>query len=266
MTLLAALGGRDGAVLAADSRAVFNEAPRRVADDTRAKLSRLNRWCGVGASGAAGISTYLMDSLKKRLEREEPRYVDGMAQLLHEHFREKFSAWFGTRQWVAPKGHEDQRPHVSFVLAGYTASSHLQEGLKIYTLSSGFDFAPQRSPNGRALSGARTYATYLLRRLHSNELDVDRLALLAAYIIEETAQQHPEVGGPPRIAKIRQGTGYLELEPDEVAALIKRNDTFNQYLRYYFYAETRPCADAPGNTREPSPTRSTHVAKEEVPF
>lgn len=76
MTLVAALEGKHGIVLAADSRGTVGD-PRGLTaiNDTQTKLFKLSDWCGIGMSGAAELATTLIESERSTASNRHPQRV-----------------------------------------------------------------------------------------------------------------------------------------------------------------------------------------------
>ncbi len=236
MTLVVALEGRDGLVLAADSRGTIGD-PRSLTaiNDSQTKLFRLSDWCGVGVSGASELAATLVDGLRTALSGDTAVCADRIAELTQKHVKQTYASWFGNRTWVSPQAVQDQRPVIVFTLAGYRLDGSGQPvEPRIWLLSSQLDFAPQLCPSGYMLAGIPQYAIYLLHRMFNRKMAVTQLSALAAYLITETATQDPKVGGPVRIAQITKERPYQELDAQAVETMIKRNDARNARLRSFF--------------------------------
>jgi 20S proteasome alpha/beta subunit len=235
MTLVVALEGRDGLILAADSRATIGD-PRGLTavNDLQQKLFKLSKYCGIAISGASELAARLTDQLIAQVEADKLEYTDDIVQRAYVLAKQEFTQWFGVRPWAGAQPVVDQRPSIIFVLAGYTVHT---AGLRprIYLLSSQLDFAPQLCPSGYMLAGVPQYATYLLHRFYSREMSVDNVSALAAYLIAETATQDPKVGGPIRIAVITPQSGYTELETAKVEELVRRNEEQSRRMRQFFF-------------------------------
>lgn len=236
MTLVVALEGRDGLVMAADSRATIGD-PRGLTavNDLQQKLFRLSKHCGITISGASELAARLTDQLMARVVADKLENTDEIVQRAYVLAKEEFTQWFGVRPWAAAQPIVDQRPSIIFVVAGYTVDTAGQLRPRIYLLASQLDFAPQLCPSGYMLAGVPQYATYLLHRFYSREMSVDNVAALAAYLIAETATQDPKVGGPIRIALISPQSGYAELEPTKVEELVRRNEEQSRRMRQFFF-------------------------------
>ena len=236
MTLIVALEGRDGLVMAADSRATIGD-PRGLTavNDLQQKLFKLSRYCGIAISGASELAARLTDQLIAQIEANKLENTDDIVQRAYELAKREFTQWFGVRPWSGTQPIVDQRPSVIFVVAGYTVHTAGQLKPRIYLLASQLDFAPQLCPSGYMLAGVPQYATYLLHRFYSREMSVDNVSALAAYLIAETATQDPKVGGPIHIAVITRQNGYTELETSKVEELVRRNEEQSRRMRQFFF-------------------------------
>lgn len=236
MTLIAALQGRDGMVMASDSRGTIGD-PRGLTaiNDVQNKFFQLSKYCGIGVSGAAELAARLIDILSKSIKNANLEYVDNIVNHTYTCFKREYLNWFGGRAWAGTAQIIDQRPVSIFILAGFNKLGENQFQPRIYLINSQVDFAPQLCTSGHFLAGIPQYATYLIHRLYNPQMAVVHLSALAAYLIAETATQDPKVGGPIRIAHITQDKGYEELTESSVNLIVKKNEEQNQKLRQFFF-------------------------------
>ena len=236
MTLIAALEGQDGIVLASDSRGTIGD-PRGLTaiNDSHIKLFRLSDNCGIAVSGAAEISNKFIDEFKKVLEEKGLKDVDPIADEIFTWGRAKFQEWFGSRPFISQAQQQivDQRPALVYIMAGYNKDG--DEKARIYLFNSQLDFAPQLCEGGHMLAGVPQYAIYLLHRLYNRQMNLSSVQRLAAYLIQETATQDPKVGGPVRMAKITLESGYQELQHELIDKITKENEAQNAKLRNFFF-------------------------------
>lgn len=228
MTLVAALKGMDGLVLAADSRATIGD-PRGLTaiDDSHYKLFQLTKQVGVAMAGQADLASQLISEIRVGLAGTPATcYIDEVMQLTRGVCRTRYADWFS----AVPV---DKRPYVVFVLGGFTAPPSSEA--KIYQLVSANDFAPQLSPGGHSLAGVPQYAIYLLHRLYRPDMQCTHLKRLAAYIISETASQDPKVGGPIRMATVTAANGYEEVGQDVIGEIVTGNESQTAKLQDFFF-------------------------------
>jgi 20S proteasome alpha/beta subunit len=242
MTLLIALKGSDGMVLAADSRGTFGD-PRGVTaqnDSIRKAFILTNHVAAVQAGGAelgAMVLKQTQDAIAKQVGIDG---VGNVVNILHQTARLCYDAWFPSLpqttilnpQTGVPMG----RPDLTFIVGGYDKD---QSGNfthpSIYQLNSAFNFAPMIHDYGFAVAGVPTYALYLLNRLYQPDRKAEEeLVPLAVYAISETASQDGKVGGPIRVVIVCP-TGSKELTEAEVDNIVKRNLTRTTALRDSFY-------------------------------
>lgn len=229
MTLIVALLGKDGHVLAADSRGTIGD-PRGLTaiNDTHIKIFRLSEHCGIGISGSSELAAALVDELRQVITAKALDDADAILNETRELARQRYDDWF------RKIGNAAERPAVILTLVGFQPrdGTHVP---RTYLLQSPTDFAPMLFTKGTALSGVPQYAVYLMHRLYNPEAGVKDLSRLAAYLISETASQDPKVGGPIRIATVTLTGGYAELPAAEVDAIVQRNDRQSQRLKKFFY-------------------------------
>lgn len=229
MTLIVALQGRDGLVLAADSRGTIGD-PRQLTaiNDDQAKLFKLSDYCGIGVTGSSEVGAKLMDELKSILEPKKVEYADNILSETRAVVRERYDDWFS-------KFEVGKRPNLLLTLVGYHKTDSEEYIPRSYLLASLLDFAPQLFPNGNCLAGVPQYAVYLMHRLYDSQMGVDSLVRLSAYLIAETATQDPKVGGPIRIATITPAEGFCELDAGQVKEIVSLNNEQSETLRQFFF-------------------------------
>lgn len=227
MTLTVALRGRDGLVIAADSRGTIGD-PRGLTavNDSYTKILKLSDYCGIAIAGASELAAKVVDELEVVLGRKKLRFADEILDETRKLVRMCYDDWFA-------KFALQDRPSLGFTLVGYqmVMDDYIP---RTYSIVSKADFAPQLSPNGNMLQGVPQYALYLMHRFYSHEMNVSNTARLAAYLIAETATQDPKVGGPIRIATITPNEGYQELEPSIVEEIVAFNNEQSEKLRQFF--------------------------------
>lgn len=78
MTLVVALAGVDGIVLAGDRRTAIEEEERRVVADTSRKIFQVSEHVGVGLCGQGDLGVHLLEKL---LREVRARHIDGITAL-----------------------------------------------------------------------------------------------------------------------------------------------------------------------------------------
>lgn len=228
MTLIVALRGVDGLVLASDSRGTIGD-PRGLTaiNDTYKKIFELSKHCGLGVAGSSELGAKFVDDLVPRLQVEKCTTVDSIMNETRKMARQSYKDWVGA---LPP----DQRPPLLLILAGYERASATEPIPKTYLLASNLDFAPQLFPQGNCLAGVVQYAVYLLHRFYDQKMKILSLSRLAAYLIVETASQDPKVGGPISLAQITPKNGYEELDSAAIDQILVMNQKQNEALRQFF--------------------------------
>lgn len=217
MTLIVALEGKDGLVLAADSRGTIGD-PRGLTaiSDVHQKVFKLSDYCGIGISGSSELGAKLLDELLPIVQQQQLAYADDVLGTTRATFRSEFNDWFSAFGM-------DARPVVLLALVGYHKISDEEFIPRLYLLNSRLDFAPQLMTTGILLIGIPQYATYLSHRLYDRNMDLHQVCALAYYLITETATQDPKVGGPVRMAKVTPSEGYQELQEGEISTIAQCN-------------------------------------------
>lgn len=236
MTLLVALRGQDGLVLAADSRGTFGDPSGTTAqNDSMQKAHIVAPHVAALTAGVGEVASLLILEAAKTIGE-----LDGVTPVM-EHLREtarsKYNEWFPTVAAIQPPaflmtGQAPSRPGLSFLVAGYEADGG---DPKVYQLISQNDFAPMLHDYGFAVAGVPQYALYLLNRLYEPNRNVDELTPLAVYVVTETASQDGKVGGPVKVVTIRADSGCEALDEAGVLAVLDGNAVRSKLLRDSFY-------------------------------
>jgi len=231
MTLIVALQGKDGLVLAGDSRGTIGD-PRGLTaiNDNQTKLFKLSSYCGIGVSGSSELAAKIIDELKVQLTKKNAEYADDILNSTRNLIRTRYDDWFS-------KFEVDKRPGLGLILVGLHKPKPVERLVKMRTflLTGNEDFAPRLFPDGNCLLGVPQYATYLMHRFYDPGMTVENLSRLAVYLIAETATQDPKVGGPIRVATIILDKGYQELDESRVDEIINLNNEQNEKLKQFFF-------------------------------
>lgn len=237
MTLLVALRGKDGIVLAADSRGTFGD-PRGVTaqNDTMPKAHVVAPHSGVLIAGSGEVGGLLVHEFQDLYESGAD-HPTSVTDALRGHARQRYQEWFPSLPQVPPmalvqSGQIAARPDLVFIIGGIDPTS---SDSFIYQLGSGTDFSPMLHNYGFAVAGVAQYALYLLNRLYQPDRSIDELVALAVYVITETASQDGKVGGPVSVIKITPSGGCVTLDSTEVQAVVDANEQRSENLRNSFY-------------------------------
>ncbi len=238
MTLLVALSGADGLVVASDSRGTFGD-PRGVTaqNDSQKKLYVTSKYSAILAAGAGELGAQLMGEVTtavKTIEGVTP-IMDATRGLV----RAKYGDWFSRFAIQPVQGAPAPvRPDLALLIAGYDVdASGTPTDQRIFQLVSQADFAPMLHNYGFAIQGVAQYALYLLNRLYERGSTVEQLKALAVYVITETASQDGKVGGRVQMAVIRASEGCKELTVDEIGAIVTQNQRRSDALKASFFKE-----------------------------
>jgi 20S proteasome alpha/beta subunit len=271
VTLLVALRGMDGLVLAADSRGTFGD-PRGVTaqNDSQQKAHVLAPHVAALQAGAGELGTNVVGRTREVLggkisivqqtsmgfpgQVSQPPILqtgvlvssivsDGVTPVmgaLRDVSRASYHEWFPSVPPVPAPGPASQgqvatRPDLQFVVAGYEMDGESVGEPRIYSLGSGLDFAPSLHDYGFAVAGIPTYALYLLNRLYEQDRSVSELTALAVYVITETASQDGKVGGPVSVIQVTPGEGCKEMDAGQVDVVVSDNQNRSAALRDSFY-------------------------------
>ncbi len=238
MTLLIALKGSDGMVLAADSRGTFGD-PRGITaqNDNQQKAHILSRRVAVLMAGSAEIGSLIIDLVKQQIGSQNTDGATQVLGVLRDITRAKYTEWFPSIQAIVPPmlvqtGQAAARPELAFIVGGYETDGTP----KIFGLGSFMDFSPMLHDYGFAVQGVAQYALYLLNRLYEKDRTVEELTALAVYVITETASQDGKVGGPVNVITVRPDRdGCQPLAAETVKLIQAANESRSTTLRDSFY-------------------------------
>jgi len=243
MTLNLILKGKDGMVLASDSRGTFGD-PRGVTaqNDNMRKLYQLSKYVGVVFAGSGELAATLMDEIQKKIASSNPpkEGITPVMELVKDILISRFDSWFKgfAVAPIATPASIPTRPTLVLIIGGYEVDSEGRPNeQKIYSLNCHQNFAPMLHDYGFGLNGIVQYALYLLNRLYRSNLLIEKLLPLGAYVITETASQDGKVGGPVQLMKIMKDTGCRLLTGEEIASILKDNDSRSEKLRQSFLGE-----------------------------
>lgn len=230
MTLIISLEGRDGIVIASDSRVTTGDAHYR--DDSDKKLDKISDHIGLATAGDALLVEALIKELKD-VVNVDPNLQNSVT-LTAEKFRQilynKYILWF-------PIGmlNGQPRPELLFILSGYDIFTDRQEQ-KTFVLISNLNFVPLPQMNGCGLGGQINYARGLVTRFYSQTKNINDLAKLAIYAVTETAKQNIFVGGKTRLMKIKN-TGIEFLSDADISTIERENKRRERHIQEHFFTE-----------------------------
>jgi 20S proteasome alpha/beta subunit len=240
MTLTVCLKGKDGMVLASDSRGTFGD-PRRVTaqNDNMKKLYAVSKYVGVLLSGSGELGAMIMEGIPEKLKSDNVEGETPVMNYLRKHLMKQYGDWFkGFLIRPVPNSPAPPRPTLSVTAGGYEVDG---EGIptlqKIYSLNCHNNFAPLLHDYGFSLNGVAQYALYLLNRLYTHGSHVENLLALGAYVITETASQDGKVGGPVQMIKILPDRGCVILNSEDMNKILKTNTDRSEKLKVLFFGE-----------------------------
>jgi 20S proteasome alpha/beta subunit len=234
MTLTVCLQGKDGLVLASDSRGTFGDPRGVTAQNDTIKKVYLVRNIGIlSAGGQQG--NMIIEEVARATESEKIESATKVMEKVREVGRKRFNQWFPTFPFLPVPGQNAafMRPQLQLTIAGYDVE---KEKIipRMYSMVSTFDFSPNLHDFGFALGGVAQYALYLLNRLYSVDMDITGLKHLAAYVVTETATQDGKVGGPVQLAVIIPNDQAYMVNKDEVDSIITENEKRSKELKDLF--------------------------------
>lgn len=241
MTLVLTLQGRDGIVLAADSRGTFGD-PREVTaqNDTQRKAFVLSRYAAAVISGAGELGTSLMQDALVDIENAKVDGATAVMQRVRQLLINRYADYFPGFLIQPVQGATTPiRPDLGVLIAGYDLTRNKRPSeIKLYSLQSFANFAPFLHDYGFALNGILQYALYLLNRLYDAQESIRDLSALAVYTITETASQDGKVGGPVQLITITEANGCQVVDEETVIEIIEQNELRSQGLKDLFFGLT----------------------------
>ncbi|UCH87623.1 MAG: hypothetical protein JSU97_04365 [Dehalococcoidia bacterium] len=203
MTLVLALAGIEGVVVAGDSRTAIEEEDRRLVTDTSQKIFQVSDHVGVALCGRGDLGVYLVEKL---LRETREREIDGISSLFE--FAPRFLA--AAYEEATCRIESGSKPPVGFIFAGLDRDAWgIYSQPRICSIYGWEGFQPLISTTGWDVSGIVWIAEYLISRFYDRSMAVSHLEELASLAISETASQDSRVGGESLIAVIT-ASGYRE--------------------------------------------------------
>ena len=227
MTLVVGLKGRDGVIIAADSRGIIGD-PRGLTaiNDKYEKIFQITKFAAVASFGAAELSSQMMDIICKHdsiIKLSNEMDIELIADTFRKSSQKIYMDWF---KQTPPQ----DRPTIGYIVGGIDKKGEA----RLYTLISNFEFAPQYHTKGTAMGGIPQYATYLSHKLYEQEMICDQLERIAIFLISETATQDPKVGGPIKLARITSEEGFILKMEEEIVKIHENNKKINKVLKEFF--------------------------------
>jgi 20S proteasome alpha/beta subunit len=237
MTLLVALRGADGVVVATDSRGTFGD-PRGVTaqNDSQKKLYIASRYSAILTAGSGELGAFVMQDVLGAIQSSGAAGCTAVMDITRNLVRAKYGDWFA-RFAVQPMPNVPApvRPDLGLIIAGYDVdAAGTPTEQRLFQLISQADFAPMLHNYGFAVSGIAQYALYLLNRLYDRTSTVEHLKALAAYVITETASQDGKVGGRVQMATVTP-MGCTELSPQDTDRILEHNQRRSESLKRSFF-------------------------------
>lgn len=242
MTLLIALKGKDGLVMASDSRGTFGD-PRGVTaqNDAQQKTHILSPHVAVLAAGSGEIGALIIDIVRKKVDEQKIDWATPVMNTLRDTVREQYNNWFPSvppiqAMPMIQSGQVPVRPDLAFIVGGYEQD----RTSRLFGLGSLMDFSPMLHDYGFAVLGVAQYALYLLNRLYEANRTVVELTSLAIYAITETISQDGKVGGPVNVITIKpDGEGCKTITPEAVLKIQETNKSRSKALQDSFYSRQK---------------------------
>ena len=226
MSLVMALRGRDGIILASDGRALSGPKGQEIDIGPEKKIFRLGPHCAIGIGGDAGIgwtlSKRIMAALSAKGSRLTPNAIDDMGKICKTCYDEYF-----------PRSDKIRRPALVLLIAGYETITENVDMQSISILESPSNFVPRSRQRATFLGTATSVSEYWIKRLYHPQMSLIDLSKLAAYLIIETATFDVHVDETIYIARITREKGYEDLsvaETESIAQEVQRTRDLNVKL------------------------------------
>jgi len=240
LTLILCLRGKDGMVLASDSRGTFGD-PRSVTaqNDNMQKVYGISKYVGVLLAGSGELGAMLIGEISNEVKNKNVEGATSVMNVARQILKKRYDEWFARFLLQPIQGVQGPvRPSLTAIIGGYDLDDNGKPAIqRIYSLNCHWDFAPMLHDYGFGLEGVAQYALYLLNRLYTPESAVKNLLPLAAYVITETASQDGKVGGPVQMLKIMSEEGCKMLASEEINTIIASNISKSDNLKVSFFKE-----------------------------
>jgi 20S proteasome alpha/beta subunit len=194
MTLVVALKGTDGILLASDSREVHSDLTY---NDKANKIFPINNHVAVALAGEIDyivptIQTFQQENADTSLGATEiaDNLVHELVDQVNEWGRHSLNP-------VMEKVFNRESPVFGVVIAGYDKVNDAYTQQKIYAYNFGLQ-APQEILEDYYCEGYKVYAKVTLASKYTTKKNLNSLIELAKVVIKETADKHVGVGGPVR--------------------------------------------------------------------
>jgi len=220
LTLVVCLKGKDGMVLASDSRGTFGDPRATTAqNDNMKKVYAVSKYVSVLLAGSGELGSMVINEIHKKLEQEKKEGITPLMELIREILIRKYDEWFKGFQIIPVQGSvAPVRPTLVVIIGGYDIDNGGKPIVqRIYSLNCHNNFAP------------------FLNRLYSPDSTVKNLLPLASYVITETASQDGKVGGPVQMMKILPDAGCMTLDSEEINKIVESNVNRSKNLKVSFF-------------------------------
>lgn len=228
LSLTIALTGKDGLVLAADSRTTegYTLGGPRIRDNV-IKFIQLNENWGVLTYGLSDIGQAGLTALGEEI-------LKGSGRLLLAAVLEKSTRIFDrvSSDWSrSNSGIRRRDKDVGFVMGGYDRE---ERGFRVFSFQSP-DFLA-RKLNGRCLLGGQWHiAKFLIRKFYTENMTVDFLKRLAVFLLDATMTVEKTVGGPMRLATVTESAGFQWVPEEEMKHILEGTRPFLRFFQEQFY-------------------------------
>jgi 20S proteasome alpha/beta subunit len=236
MTLTVALSVKDGMVFATDSRGTIGD-PRGLTaqNDTIKKMYVVGKQTVLQMSGAYETGSKIIDEI---LQTDNSQTLSSTTEVMDRArnlLKTRYQEWFTNMPIIeVPNSGIPARPMLNITIAGF---DNKDDKNRIYSLSSGNNFAPLLFNTGMCVWGVPQYAIYLLHRLFSQEMNIEDALALAAYVITETATQDGKVGGPLQLMSLKDGGSVVELTAEKILEIVNENTQRSNKLEELFFSK-----------------------------
>ena len=200
MTLVIALKGIDGMVLASDSRTVHTDLTYH---DNANKIFSINKYVAIAL---AGEIDYILPTVQKFQQDNKKDSVGAteIAEKLTQALVNQINDWSKyALNPVMKQIMEQQNPVFGVVIAGYDKVGEEFNKQRIYAYNFGL-LAPQEVQESFYPEGYKNIAKQLLPSLCASPKDMTELVKIAKLVIKKTADTYIGVGGTINIIQIKQ--------------------------------------------------------------
>lgn len=223
MSLAIVLVGKDGIVMASDSREMAQGGGIDYHRDDVHKLSNLSDYIGVMSVGNfVGFANWLLSYFETEFlpnEKYDSANVKELSVIFSQFLKKEYGIY---SKDISPSWLSSNENLIYFVIAGYTKDGQPQI-IRVSNEGRRPTFAPELLDEPYYFSGKNSVAYYLVRKIGLKQpieaMDTELLKRIAILMITETAKVDDHVALPIDMVVIEKGSLIKSIGKDEIARM-----------------------------------------------